>query len=38
MALEFTRTALELADTAELRHRAERLKRKIERPRAGRLL
>ncbi|MEN6608627.1 MAG: ribonuclease H-like domain-containing protein [Bryobacteraceae bacterium] len=37
-ALEFTNTALQLADTAELRHRAERLKRRLARPRPARLL
>ena len=38
IALEFTLSALQLSDTAELRHRAERLKRRLERPRPRRLL
>jgi uncharacterized protein len=38
MALEFTLSALQLSDTAELRHRAERLKRRLARPRPRRLL
>lgn len=38
MALEFTRAALELVDGPELRHREERLKRRVAGPRNGRLL
>jgi hypothetical protein len=38
MALEFTRTALELEDSEPLRHRAARLKRRLEKPRSQRLL
>ncbi len=38
IALEFTRTALQLEDSAELRHRAERLKQRLDRPRTRRLL
>ena len=38
MALEFTRTALELEDSEELRRRAARLKRRLDRPRPRRLL
>ena len=37
MALEMTRTALEVADTPELRHREQRLKQRKESPRARRL-
>jgi len=38
MALEFTRTALQIEDSDELRHRAARLKQRLERPRTRRLL
>ena len=38
MALEFTRAALEIEDAPELRHREERLKRRVAGPRNGRLL
>jgi hypothetical protein len=38
MALEFTRSALEIQDTPELRHRAERLQRRLEKPRPRKLL
>jgi uncharacterized protein len=37
MALEFTRIALEIADTADTRRREERLRRRLERPRAAKL-
>lgn len=37
IALEMTRSALALADTPELRHREERLKMRMETPRARRL-
>ena len=36
LALEFTRAALELEDSADLRHRAERLKQRLSRPRPKR--
>ncbi len=38
MALEFTSTAIELTDTEELRRRAARLRRRLEKPRPVRLL
>jgi uncharacterized protein YprB with RNaseH-like and TPR domain len=38
MALEFTRTALQLEDSEELRRRAARLKLRLDRPRPRRLL
>jgi uncharacterized protein YprB with RNaseH-like and TPR domain len=38
MALEFTRTALQIEDSEPLRHRASRLQQRLERPRARRLL
>ncbi len=38
MALEFTRAALALGETPELRHREERLRRRAAGPRSGRLL
>jgi tetratricopeptide (TPR) repeat protein len=38
MALEFTRAALDLEDSPELRHREERLKQRLSRPRTKRLL
>jgi len=38
MALEFTRSALALNDSEALRHRAERLKRRLEAPQPRRLL
>jgi tetratricopeptide (TPR) repeat protein len=38
MALEFTSTAIELGDTDELRRRAARLRRRLEKPRPVRLL
>ena len=37
MALEMTRAALGLEDTPEMRHREERLRRRVEAPRNGRL-
>jgi tetratricopeptide (TPR) repeat protein len=36
LALEFTRAALEQEDSADLRHRAERLKQRLSRPRPKR--
>ena len=38
MALEFTRTALQMEDTPELRRREERLRRRVDRPGTRRLL
>ncbi len=38
MALEFTRSALQFEDSEPLRHRAARLKQRLERPRSRRLL
>ena len=38
LALEFTRAALEVEDSEDLRHRAERLKRRLAQPRTKRLL
>jgi uncharacterized protein len=38
MALEVTRSALDIADTPELRHRERRLGKRVTRPRIGRLI
>jgi hypothetical protein len=38
MALEMTRNALSLSDTAELRHRQQRLQQRLAKPSSRRLL